>query len=139
MTLTQMGIHSGFISRWNLNLIKTLKLKSIWLIFTNINLFINMEWKYWYWTFLKNKKFKKIMNFQCGVDKVLIFLMPRIDLQMINVQMDYFRYHSLMNFKKGIKIFILLIAYPIHILCSINILTRMSLKKKQKDKLFAIL
>lgn len=79
------------------------------------------------------------MNFQCGVGKVLIFLMPRIDLQMINVQMDYFKYHSPMNFKKGIKIFILLIACPIHILCSINILTRMSLKKKQKDKLFAIL
>ena len=83
---------------------------------------------------IKNKK-----NFQFGADRELIFLILKIDLQMISVPVDYFKYPSLMNFKKEKKKFILLIVYLIHTLCSISILIKMSQKKKQKDRLFVIL
>jgi hypothetical protein len=65
------------------------------------------------------------MIFQHGADKASIFLILKIDLQMISVPVVYSKYPSLMNFKKEIKKYILLIVYPILTLCSTNILIRM--------------
>ena len=65
------------------------------------------------------------MIFQHGADKASIFLILKIDLQTISVPVVYSKYPSLMNFKKEIKKYILLIVYPILTLCSTNILIRM--------------
>ena len=60
-----------------------------------------------------------------GRDQVLIYPIAKIDLQMINVQMVYSKFHLFMNLKKENKKYILHIVYHIHTQCSITILTKM--------------
>jgi hypothetical protein len=85
-----------------------------------------------------NKKERKARIFQNGRDQVSIYLIAKIDLQTINVQMDYFRYHLFMNFKMGNKKHISHTVYHIHTLCLIIILTKMLQKIKLKGRLFVI-